>query len=259
MGRRYRFSPRLVPTLAALAAMILFSLLGLWQIGRAHEKEAIQARFDARREAPPLSLAGRLPDTDSLRFRQARVTGRYDPDLTLLVDNQVLDGRPGFYVVSPLRVAGSARWVLVNRGWVPMGPSREQLPAVPPPQGTVTVRGYLSNPSRPPLELGEPAVLHRGEQIVQAIRPARVGALLGGPVLPLELRQQGSAEPQLRKKWFIVNMTPGRHYGYAVQWFALALVVCIVYISLNLHRRPEASEDGEQLPSHDTSRPHESD
>ncbi len=244
MAARYRFSPRLIPTLAALTAVILFTALGFWQIARAHEKEAIQARFDARREAPPLSLEGSLPHRDALRFRRARATGTYARGLTLLVDNQVLDGRPGFYVVSPLRLAGSARWVLVNRGWIPMGASREQLPVVATPSGTVTVQGYLAAPTRPPLQLGQPAPLQaQGEQIVEALDPSRLAPVLRGPVLPLELRQQGAADPRLRKQWHIVNMTPGRHYGYAVQWFALALVVCIVYVSVNLHRTADARND----------------
>src|SRR5512141_1968462 len=133
-----RFRPRLLPTLAAVAAIVLCVAAGTWQRDRMHAKEALRAQLDAAGGAEPVALAS-LPataDWAALRYRPVVATGEYVARRQIFVDNRVHGGRAGFHVVTPLALP-DGRVVLVNRGWIAQGPSRAALPDAPPPAGVV--------------------------------------------------------------------------------------------------------------------------
>src|SRR6188768_1080550 len=131
---RIRFAPRLVPTLAAFAMIALTLWLGRWQGGRAEEKAALQAMYEARIREAPLVLGGSSPP-DALLYRRVRVAGTWVPEGQIFVDNRILDGRAGFHVITPIRVADGAKVVLVNRGWVARNAAYPSAPAVATPSG----------------------------------------------------------------------------------------------------------------------------
>ncbi len=105
-------------------------------------------------------------------FARVRASGEYDAARQILLDNKVHAGQAGYDVVAPLRLAGSDRFVLVDRGWIAQGASRAQLPVVPPPEGRVTVIGRANLPPRRYLELSrEPR--HRSGLAEPRYRPHR--------------------------------------------------------------------------------------
>src|SRR5438105_10342449 len=155
---RRRFRPGIVPTIAMIAFVAMTVALGNWQRHRAAEKEALAERFRAAEKAPPVEVPVRDDDALALRFHAVRAQGQYDATHQILIDNKVNAGRPGFHVVAPLRLAGSGRYVLIDRGWIAQGSPRTDLPAVPPPPGMVTVQGRVNLPPQRYLELGKERV-----------------------------------------------------------------------------------------------------
>ena len=233
----YGFSPRVLPTLVTVILLAVLAALGFWQIERGEEKQAIEAAFAQRTGDEVLSLARITPVPEQHVYRRARAAGSYHERLTFLVDNRVHKGRVGYQVVTPLQLSNAGRWVLVDRGWVPLGESRTRLPQVPPPEGELTIGGYLALPQRPPLILGDPAALRPDEvQVVQWLDLDRIEGLLGDGVLPLVLRQQGGHDPALVKEWPVINMSPERHFAYAAQWFSLAVALLVIYLVVNLRK-----------------------
>ncbi|ROR32783.1 SURF1 family cytochrome oxidase biogenesis protein [Inmirania thermothiophila] len=109
-----------------LLAAALFTGLGLWQLRRAGEKQALLAEAAARWAAAPAPLAA-LPGPDA-RFRAVRLRGRYEAQAQVLVGPQGRDGRLGYLVYTPLRTAGNEA-VVVARGWQ----ARPTPPAPPSP------------------------------------------------------------------------------------------------------------------------------
>src|SRR5262252_7479595 len=103
----YSFRPRGWALAAAAAACAVFILLGNWQARRADEKRALAAAMQNRRIA---------------------LSGTFLPQYTVLLDNKIYNHRAGYEVVTPLRVDGES--VLVLRGWIEAGRSREVLPEV---------------------------------------------------------------------------------------------------------------------------------
>jgi surfeit locus 1 family protein len=130
--------------------------LGFWQLDRAEQKRAIQAEYDARSQDAPVGIGPRLQDADMLRFHRMTTKGSYDPDYQVLIDNRVQAGQVGYYVITPLRIPGSDMRVLVNRGWVPLGASREDLPKIETPTERVTIDGVATVPSEDVFQLARP-------------------------------------------------------------------------------------------------------
>ncbi|WP_191621273.1 SURF1 family protein [Marinihelvus fidelis] len=235
-----RFRPSLLSTLVLFSLAAGFLALGQWQAGRAVEKDQIIAAFESGEQ----SLA--LPaQPDDMGFSRVSLAGSFDTGRAWLVDNQVFEGRPGVHVLAPMNVTderGAARVILVNRGWLSQGRDRMQLPDVPPPPATATVRGHLAPLKTPGLKLGEP------EQALDASAPwprrvlwpdmERFSAELGQPLYPLVLYLDASSPAGLDgRDWQPVAMGPDRHRGYAIQWYALAATAIGGWLVLAFRRR----------------------
>src|SRR4029077_12719480 len=101
-------------------------------------------QYEIAAHQPPLELTAASADVAAaLRFRPVRARGEFDAGQQILIDNKVHAGRPGFDVVTPLKIAGGDRYVLVDRGWIALGTRRSELPQVPPPAGEIRVEGRI--------------------------------------------------------------------------------------------------------------------
>lgn len=219
--------------LATLVGAALTARLGVWQLDRAQQKVALQAAVDAQEARPPLSNAA-LDGAGSLH-RRVQLRGTWVAERSVWLDNRPMDGRAGFYVVTPLRLAGRADAVLVQRGWVPRDPAdRARLPPLVTPPGEVEVTGRLAaSPSRL-YELGAGS----GGPIRQNLDPAAFAAESGLALLPLTVVQtSGADEGGLLRHWPAPDLGLQKHYGYAFQWFALCALILILYVWFQ-HLRP---------------------
>lgn len=229
---RPRFAPRLLPTVAMAAAAAVFCALGVWQLDRAGEKRELASAFDRAGAAIELR---RLPQ-DAPRYQRVAARGTYDALHQFLIDNRVHAGQPGVHVLTPLVLAdGSA--VLVNRGWLPLEPSRRTLPAVAVDGEPRLVSGRIDELPRTPIEL--PARISGDwPKLMQYPRIEELAALLGRE-LHSRIVLLDSWEPDgYVREWAAPGVPPARHLAYAVQWFALAALAVVIWIVMS-RRRPE--------------------
>ncbi|HTS21472.1 MAG TPA: SURF1 family protein [Casimicrobiaceae bacterium] len=230
------FRPRVVPTVATVAFVALAVVLGNWQRHRAAEKDALAAELAAAEKAPPVGLPARDEDALALRFRTVRASGDYDASRQILIDNKLRKGRPGFDVVTPLRLAGSGRYVLVNRGWVAQGASRRDLPLVPPPAGVVTVVGRVSLPSKRYLELARD---HVPGPLWENLDVQRVAAATGLDLLPVVVEESdgaGAPDALLRDRP-PPDLGSAQHVSYMLQWYSFAALAIALWLGLNWRAR----------------------
>jgi surfeit locus 1 family protein len=210
--------------------------LGTWQIRRAHAKEALLAAYEQAAHQEPQALDAALPASD--RTAAVRAAGSYVGDRALLLDNQSHDGRPGYHVWTPFRLANGGL-AIVDRGWIAR-PASDQLPDPPaPPGGPTRIRGLWRTLPKPGLRLGSVtlAKLTQFPAVVEYPTADDLRTLLGEQVLDGVLLLDPAEPAGFVREWNpVATFPPSRHYGYAVQWFGLAAALVVLFVIVN--RKP---------------------
>lgn len=232
---------RLVVTLAAVASALLMARLGLWQLDRATQKETLQQAVESSVALPPLpaqALAHTPAQAAEQLHRRVTVRGQWLPERTVFLDNRQMDGRPGFFVLTPLRLDdGSA--VLVQRGWVPRDmQERTRLPAIATPAQPVTITARIEGPPARLYEFtpqgGETGVIRQNLSIESFADETQLSLR---PLTLLQLDDAAApAADGLRRHWPLPAVDVHKHYGYAVQWFSLAALITGLYVWFQLLR-----------------------
>jgi surfeit locus 1 family protein len=229
MNARLRFA---LIALAALAVALLTARLGVWQLSRAAEKNALQAAIEQQASKPVLdALPNDTQDTQpvaSLHHRRVQLRGRWSSAHTVYLDNRQMNGRPGFFVVTPL-VLPDGRAVLVQRGWLPRDVNeRTRIDDVPAPTGDVSIDGRIAPP---PARLFEFEGADSG-RIRQNLAVDAFARETGLELAPLSVVQTGPVVPadKLLRDWPAPVSGVAKHHGYAFQWFGLSTLVVILYV-----------------------------
>ena len=208
-----RFRPPWWGVLLAAAGCAAGIALGQWQSGRADEKRAAAG-------AARLTLRGEF------------LGGR-----TVLLDNRLRRGRPGYEVVQPFRVAGDGV-VLVNRGWIAGGASRAQLPQVRTPAGVVTLEGvrreHFARVYEPPGARPEGSVWLN-------VTPRQFSAATGLALEPWVFEQHGEFDDGLLREWPAPGIDAEKNEAYAFQWYSLAALCVVLLIALGFKREKNSS------------------
>lgn len=235
-----------VAQLVTLAGAVLLAgltaRLGVWQLDRAQQKQAWQASVDARRDAPPVVQAELARDATQAAAQHHRLTeleGQWRSTQTTWLDNRQMQGRPGFYVVTPLLLDDGTA-VLVQRGWQPRDAAERTRVSLPPtPPGTVRVSGRIAPP---PSRLFEFEAAESGpiRQNLDLEGYARETGLALRPVSVQQLDPPGQLPGQpsdgLLRDWPQPATGVAKHHGYAFQWFALSALTVALYVWFQLIR-----------------------
>ncbi len=232
----FRFRFRLIPFVAATVAVVIGCLLGQWQLHRAADKEAIEAKLSMRATAPMLVLDARSTDLQDVEYHRIPVKGEFIRDWPVYLENRPYKGVPGFYVLMPLRLAESGTHLLVQRGWTPRAVSdRTKLPVIATPAGIVTVEGVARNAPGAVMQLGQATPVHAGA-IVQNVGIRELANSSQLAFLPFVIEQTNDTQDQLVRDWPRPSSGVDKHLGYAFQWFALAATAFIFFVVTGLRR-----------------------
>lgn len=224
---------RVLILVAALLGVSVTASLGQWQLRRAAQKQALtQALADKAALAPVEGASLGQPgdsaaNREGLLHRAVHLKGHWLAQHTVYLENRQMQSRPGFYVVTPLQVAGSGQVVVVQRGWVPRSfTDRTALPEVQTPSGEVTLQGHLAPwPSR----VYDFGAVEEGP-IRQNLDLAAYRQQTGLPLLELSVMQSGPASEGLLREWPPVASGVEKHHGYAFQWFGLSALIALLYV-----------------------------
>lgn len=223
---------------AALITAAATARLGVWQLDRAAQKTALQSAIEQRRTLPMLAaheLARDALSAPAQHHRSIRLRGRWLPQHTVYLDNRQMQGRPGFFVLTPLALPEGAA-LMVQRGWIPRDPRDRTLVLAPPlPEGEVIVEGRIAPP---PSRLYEFETAASGP-LRQNLDLESFASEIRLPLRPLSLLQAVPAEAQadgLQRDWPLPGADVHKHYGYAFQWFALSVLTLVLYVWFHIIR-----------------------
>jgi surfeit locus 1 family protein len=237
-----RFAPTLLGTVLAIVGIVGVGRLGLWQLGRADEKRQMLEQIDAGAASVHPLTAG---DTQLPRYQTVTATGRYDGDHQVLLDNMPSrQGAPGYRVLTPFELREGG-WILVDRGWVPLGPTREELPNVAVASDERTIRGRLDELPRPGMRLAAHATGEGWPRVMNFPEPADLENALGRPLGRYIVRLDPSERDGFERAGIVApDFGPDRHIAYAVQWFGLGLAILCLYVFLSFRSKDTDDRTG---------------
>ena len=221
--------------LLTASAVALFLSLAAWQLRRGQIKQELQAAL-ADRALEPQILSRALGPPQDLGLYRARATGTWLAERQLLQDGQSNQHRPGYHVWTPL-VLPDGTAVLVDRGWIPS--DRRGFDGTAPP-GVVTATGFWRSLPEPGLRFsGTNNCPADAKFPVVVLYPTAtdVECLLKRPYIGGLLLLDPEAPGGFVREWTDFGFPPQRHYGYAVQWLALAVTAVVLFVALNRKRR----------------------
>ncbi|RJG04962.1 SURF1 family protein [Noviherbaspirillum cavernae] len=224
------------PFVAAAMAIAVGVSLGQWQMRRAADKEAIERHLSAQEDAPPILLDDVTRTMGALEYRRVIVRGEFVRDWAVYLDNRPHNGAAGFYMLMPLKIAGSDSHVLVARGWVKRDlTDRKKLPPIVVPPGIVEIQGVVRRNAGRVLQLGTPEALHPNA-IVQNLDIQALAQAANMPIQPFMIEQLNDTHDGLMRDWPRPSSGIDKHFGYAFQWYALAATAFVFFLVTGFRR-----------------------
>ncbi len=227
MNLRSHFRP--VFTLLCLFLFVLCCVLGVWQLHRYHFKKELLATYQKNLTTKPEPFQ-QINQNADVQFQRVVVKGDYLNDLTMLLQDQFHNDQVGYDVITPVRIPGEKKLLLVDRGWVEK-PQNSDLPIIAATKGHPPIMGYLKMLGEYQFILGDNILAPTQRPIVmQKIDVNELSRITNQEYFPFILRLDAQASNGYVRDWVVTTVMPERHMGYTVQWFALALVLLIAYL-----------------------------
>ena len=204
--------------------VIVFVFLGVWQIERAAHKEGLLQAFNSEQESPPIRLTSQSPD-----WSRVFVDGIFDSSRQILIDNQIHKGRVGYKIFTPFRFDDN-KIVLVDRGWIAQGQSRSDLPQLNILEKKSRIIATVTSPEQGVLA-GSELLTNEWPRVSQTKAVEVIASAFKEPILDIVLvLDPGSSQITefIQIKPFAI--TPVKHYGYAMQWFTMSIVLLGMFL-----------------------------
>jgi surfeit locus 1 family protein len=236
-----QFQAEAIPTIVMLVLITVFCGLGIWQLDRADQKRSTAASLEIRRALEALPITDHLPDVEQLEFRTVITKGRFLSEKTILIENRKHRGKTGFHVITPL-LTDTEQIVLVNRGWIPR-PGQDAQPDIPQPAADVVVVGEVRLPQPPALELTLNIDQTEPTPHWPFLTLENYSTWSGLDIQPFLILQSPEDSSAFVRQWPQPKANDAMHIGYAVQWFAFALIILAIWLGLSIHKTVRTGTD----------------
>jgi len=243
LASNYYFRFSFLGTILAILGISLFFSLGTWQVNRAGVKEKLQHDIESRQNQPSFTLQRSIDNISSKSFVPVKALGHYDAKYEILIDNEIQQGKAGYHVLTPLILSDDQSVIMVNRGWVPLGRSRDVLPELTAPAGSLVIHGRISpHKSKPALILDQGNI--EPGKVWQFFDFEKYTKYTGYNLLPVVILLDKKSSDGYIRNWPKYTSKVGMHIGYAVQWYVFAVIVLITYIAVNLKKKEQSDDNG---------------
>ncbi len=240
---RYSLTFKKGTTLAYCCLLPLLIALGIWQLGRSEEKKVfLEQQKQGRASVEVIQLSSAIDiDVDALRYKKVQAVGHYDQAHQFLIDNQISGGKAGYFVLTPFVLEGEATAVLVNRGWVPLNKIRSVLPDIQLRSQQAHIIGRINQFPAVGIKLAGAEIPTEGwPSVLQVVDSQILAKKLGYPLFPFQIELDKDLPEGFDREWQTTTiMLPEQHTAYAVQWFALAFTLTILFIGYSFKRNDD--------------------
>lgn len=227
----YNFRPSWLGFLILIVCIPTFIKLGLWQLNKAQLKQEIQTSYNQSLDDHALSLPEQLDNLDSWNYKKVKISGHYDTQYQILLDNQVEQSRGGFHVITPLKIDGRDEYVLINRGWIAGNENHTTLPDVTTPTAKVEIIGLVWLPSKKIFSLESEAQKSQWQSVWQNMDMKRYQASVPIKVLPIVIKLDTKSDAGgFVRNWQLPAEKIATNMGYAYQWFGFAIASLLIFL-----------------------------
>lgn len=198
---------RQIAALFSLAGLVaLTMMLGVWQLWRAQQKQVLLDEITAQQSLPPLAWSAGIPPA----WRVLELKGQWLNQAEILLDQRVLDGRVGYYLITPFQLKDGSV-IMVNRGW--WSPSEQ----INPPIATGSPR-VVVQPVPRFIELGDTPIQGR---VFQNLDFGRFAAWAHLP-MPTAYGIAKNAPMGIEALKTNPPLAVERHLAYALSWWCMS-------------------------------------
>lgn len=214
--------------------VVLLVSLGFWQLGRSEQKRVFIEQQQLSTDKTVLQSLTQA-DLNVDRYRQVKLTGYYDSAKQFLLDNQIVNGQAGYFVMTPFKLVGNEQVVLVNRGWVALNKDRRILPIIHVNQSQRTITGIINHFPSVGIKLAGAEIPTAGwPSVVQIVDHKVLAEKIAYPLLDFQIELNKTESDGYIRDWKKkIIMSPEKHTAYAVQWFALAITLTLLFIGFS--------------------------
>jgi len=242
---RYVFRPSLIGTVLTLICIPLFIKFGFWQYNKAQQKQTIQSAYQSAEASNaqdfPLNLsANESLNIEQWNYKRVKVTGSYDTQYQILLDNKVEGNQAGYHVITPFKIASTSQYVLINRGWIAGKASHAELPEFTTPSGQHTLTGQIWIPSKKIFTLENKSVSSgpkTWQPVWQNMDMVQYQKIVPLTVSPFAIKLDNGSQPGgFLRNWQVPADRITTHIGYAYQWFGFALASLLIFLYMSISR-----------------------
>jgi len=239
-----RFQPKLWPSCIAIIVFALLLTLGFWQLQRYHYKLMLVKQYQIAKAKQPIDIH-RLNQHSNMRYQQIKARGHYLNNKSMLLQHRFYRGRVGYDVLTPFKVVHQHKLVLVNRGWIPRDKATSSTIHTSSTGDKHSITGTVKLVDQRSFILGKNVIdTNKWPLKIQKIDLPEIEILTHATFYPFVLRLNANQPDGFVRHWKIINNKPQRHMGYAIQWFAMALVLLIAFYFFSCkEHRPQSTRE----------------
>jgi len=231
--KQFQFKATLIPSIVTVALLYIMISLGFWQLDRAEYKANVQSLIESKQGTATISLDSIAKEEENWLYQPVFASGKFDLKHQIYLDNQVNNMVAGYSVFTPLKISNDLA-ILVNRGWLPVGDSRANLPDISVTTDALRIDGLLSHAPSKTLVLSENANDYlQWPVVLQYVDIMEIEKELDYKLMPMVIIMDQIKQTNLQPLPIRINMRSEKHTAYAFQWFGLSLTLFIIYIVVN--------------------------
>lgn len=227
----------ILATLVIFVAVVIMLRLGFWQLERMEEKQDRLTTLNQKLDSGEASLFGLPSALEEAADMPVAFVGNPDTERLIYLDNRIVDGSVGYEVLMPVET--NIGWLLVNLGWIKGTQARENLPAVSISSTNQNFAGNVVVPNLNPMVKETARASDGFPLLIQQVDLEKLRLLTGLALQPFIIALKNNSNSEFKNNWRPVVMPPEKHFGYALQWFGLAIAACIIYFVALIKRKSQ--------------------
>lgn len=241
----YTFSPGILPTVVTAVLLYTMLTLGQWQKEKGEYINNQQTKINDRRNLSPVSMQELPHEPEDQVFIPVIVSGTFDAEHHFYFDNRIVNGFAGYDIFTPFRM-DDGHTILVNRGWLKQGRTRQELPEFDTVTTPVSFKALVDRPPSKDFMLAENVHNQLAwPMVLQYIDTGEMSKMLGYEVMPMILRLDKDADHGFHREIPVMNLDHAKNTGYAFQWYAMSAALLLIYIAVNTKKK-QPTDNSEQ-------------